>query len=92
MFIIQINLNHDWTAQDLFIQHMAEFQIDVACVSEPVSVPRNSRWLSSADNLSAIFIGSRRLRGKCLPVQINHNFVVAKCDWFFYHFRLHFTE
>jgi len=29
MFITQINLNHNWAAQDLFIQHMAEFQIDV---------------------------------------------------------------
>jgi len=80
MRIIQINLNHRWTAQNLFVQHVAEHYIDIACVTDPASVPRNSRWLSSVDGLSAIFIGSRNLRGRCLPEKISRNFVVARCD------------
>jgi len=80
--VVQINLNHDWAAQDVLTQHVAEYRIDLACVSEPVSVPRNSRWLSSLNKQAAIFIGSERLRNKCIPIQVNNNFVVARCEWF----------
>jgi len=83
MRITQINLNHHWAAQNLLVQYVAEHQIDVACITEPASVPRNSRWFSSTDGLSAIFIGTRNLRGRCLPEKIGRNFIVARCDWFF---------
>jgi len=62
MRITQINLNRSWAAQDLFVQHMAEHQIDVASVAEPVSVPRNSRWISSANGLSGgTYVGNASL-------------------------------
>jgi len=46
------------------------------------SLPRSSRWLSSSDKRSAIVFGLSCLRRKYYPIQTNHNFVVARFDWF----------
>jgi len=54
--------------------------IDIACVSEPASVPHNPSWFSNADGLVAIYIGAKNLRGRCALIKAGSNFVVVKCD------------
>jgi len=62
---------------------MTEHKIDIACVSEPASIPHDSRWIASTDKLSAVVIGPTYLQGRCIPISSNNNFVVVKCDWFY---------
>ena len=50
--MIQVNLNHCRSAQDLLLQAMAEWQVHVAFVSEPYSVP--GRWLGDDDGVAAL--------------------------------------
>ena len=50
--ILQANTNHCRAAQDLLMQIMAEWLVDVAVVAEPYSVP--STWLGDRDGLVAL--------------------------------------
>jgi len=80
MRILQANLNHHWTAQNLLVQNMSEFQLDIACVSEPVVVPRNSQWFSSVDGNAAIYVEAKTLRGRCSLNKAGRNFVAISCE------------
>jgi hypothetical protein len=50
--ILQTNTNHCKAAQDLLVQVMAEWLVDVAVVAEPYSVP--SRWLGDGSGSVAM--------------------------------------
>lgn len=44
---LQANLNHSAGAQDLFVQSLAEWSIDVGIVAEPYRVPDGPNWFRS---------------------------------------------
>ncbi|XP_061385255.1 uncharacterized protein LOC133320635 [Danaus plexippus] len=48
--ILQANINHCAAAQDLLLQSMAEWSINVAVVSEPYFVPPNDHWVVDLDD------------------------------------------
>ena len=50
--ILQANTNHCRAAQDLLMQTMAEWLVDLAVVAEPYSIP--GRWLGDRDGLVAL--------------------------------------
>jgi len=43
--IIQLNLNHARNATDMLVQDMGEKEYSLAVISEPHTVPRDSRWV-----------------------------------------------
>ncbi|XP_047992758.1 uncharacterized protein LOC125231355 [Leguminivora glycinivorella] len=52
--ILQANINHCAGAQDLLLQSMAQWSIDVAVVAEPYYIPPNHNWAADVDGLVAI--------------------------------------
>jgi len=48
--IIQLNLNHARNATDMLVQAMSEQGYSLAIISEPHTVPRDSRWVGSTDS------------------------------------------
>lgn len=52
--VLQANLNHSAGAQDLLLQTMAEWLIEVAVVSEPYFVPPRDNWVADVDGLVTI--------------------------------------
>lgn len=52
--ILQANINHSAAAQDLLIQTMAEWAIQVAVVSEPYYVPSRDNWVGDESGTAAI--------------------------------------
>jgi len=58
--VLQVNLNHCWTAQQLLSQTMAECGTDVALISDyyhPMGQPDN--WVASTDSKCAVFVSNR---------------------------------
>ncbi|XP_061380499.1 uncharacterized protein LOC133319550 [Danaus plexippus] len=51
---LQANGNHCAGAQDLFLQSMVEWAVDVAVMSEPYYVPAQPHWVGDADGSVAI--------------------------------------
>ncbi|XP_011263513.1 uncharacterized protein LOC105255745 [Camponotus floridanus] len=52
--LLQANLNHSARAQDLLLQTLAEWNIDLAVAAEPYRVPAKSNWIGDADGSVAI--------------------------------------
>ncbi|XP_049874443.1 uncharacterized protein LOC126372638 [Pectinophora gossypiella] len=52
--ILQANVNHSARAQDLLLQSVAEWLIDVAMVSEPYSVPPRENWVGDRTGMAAL--------------------------------------
>ncbi|XP_039760465.1 uncharacterized protein LOC120635609, partial [Pararge aegeria] len=52
----QANLNHCARAQDLLIQHMAEWQIQVATAAEPYFIPTQSNWAGDVEGSVAVVV------------------------------------
>ncbi|XP_013161430.1 PREDICTED: uncharacterized protein LOC106113211 [Papilio xuthus] len=50
------NLNHCARAQDLLVQSVAEWSVQIAVVSEPYFVPDRDDWLSDKDEVVALFV------------------------------------
>jgi len=56
--LLQGNLNHSARAQDLFMQALAKWQIEIAVVAEPYYVPDNRpNWLGD-DAGSVTIVGA----------------------------------
>lgn len=51
---LQANVNHCAAAQDLLLQSMAQWLIEIAIVSEPYFVPPRSNWVADVDGSVAI--------------------------------------
>jgi len=60
------------------MQNTYELNIDIACLSEPASVPSTSHWFSSLDKLAAIYIKSSSIISKCALFKISRSFVVVR--------------
>lgn len=74
--IIQANINHCRSAQDLLLQSMAEWGVDIAVVAEPYLVPVT--WLGDRDGSVAIVLRQSRYSLPFSLVQKGNGFVVAK--------------
>lgn len=81
--MIQLNLNHCETAQQLLFQTVAEKKCDVALLSEPYRIPEGNRnWLSDPPKAAAIWVTGQ------FPIQelvaAEEGFVIAKVNEVFY--------
>ncbi|XP_073966994.1 uncharacterized protein [Choristoneura fumiferana] len=62
--LLQTNSNHSARAQDLFMQVLAEWRIDVAVVAEPYYVPPQQNWVGDTEGLVAVVVpaaGTQRI-------------------------------
>ncbi|XP_069362437.1 uncharacterized protein [Maniola hyperantus] len=55
---LQSNLNHCAAAQDLLLQSIAEWQIDVAVACEPYYIPTQSHWVGDLDGSVVVLTGN----------------------------------
>lgn len=81
--MIQLNLNHCDTAQQLLFQTVVEKKCDIALLSEPYQVPEGNRnWLSDPPKAAAIWVTGQ------FPIQelvaAEEGFVIAKVNGVFY--------
>lgn len=82
--MIQLNLNHCDTAQQLLWQVVAEVRCDVAILAEPYHIPpQNRNWLADPTKSAAIWVTGR------FPVQevvapTEEGFVIAKVNGVFF--------
>ncbi|XP_041978640.1 uncharacterized protein LOC121732753 [Aricia agestis] len=53
---LQANVNHSAAAQDLFLQTVAEWSVDVAVVSEPYYVPSQPHWAGDDEGSVAVVV------------------------------------
>jgi len=83
MNLLQINLNHHWAAQNLMVQNVAERDFSIACVSEPLSVPRTPHWFASRNGTAAIYVGNKDTLRKCVLKETGRNFIMIKCEQFY---------
>ena len=51
---LQANINHCASAQDLLVQSVAQWGIDIAVVAEPYFVPPRANWMGDVEGLVAI--------------------------------------
>lgn len=54
--VLQVNLNHSASAQDLLCQSMAEWLIQIAVVAEPYFVPDRVSWIGDLDGVVALIV------------------------------------
>lgn len=54
---LQANLNHCAAAQDLLLQSMAQWKIDLAVACEPYYIPSRGNWMGDLDGSVAILTG-----------------------------------
>ncbi|XP_045449088.1 uncharacterized protein LOC123657609, partial [Melitaea cinxia] len=74
--VLQANVNHSAGAQDLFLQSMAEWCVDVGIVAEPYAVPLCPQWAGDTEGLVAIVVRSGA--GPSLVVKARgHGYVAA---------------
>lgn len=52
--VLQCNINHSAGAQDLLVQSLAEWSIDLAVVTEPYAVPDRATWFGDTAGVVAI--------------------------------------
>lgn len=85
MQVIQLNLNHCDTAQQLLWQTVVEKKCDIALLSEPYRVPERDRdrnWLADPTNAAAIWVTGRFPFQELVAAE--EGFVIAKVNGVFY--------
>lgn len=76
--LLQGNLNHSAGAQDLFLQHLAEWEIGLAVVAEPYFVPNNHpQWVGDVDGSVAIVAGGGAESPPLVRKEAGRGFVAA---------------
>lgn len=75
---IQGNLNHCAQAQDLLVQTIAQWSIDVGIVAEPYRVPARNDWVGDVNESVALVFGPKITPPLCGNTTRGHGFVVAK--------------
>ncbi|KAJ0172319.1 hypothetical protein K1T71_012292 [Dendrolimus kikuchii] len=65
LLVVQGNLNHCAAAQDLLVQSLAQWGIQLAVVAEPYYVPPRSDWAGDLDGSVAIIV---RTAAACPPL------------------------
>ena len=59
MKLLQLNLNHCESAQDLLKQSLIEHKIDIAIISEQYRTPNTRNWFADLSDKAAIWISNR---------------------------------
>ena len=73
---LQANVNHSSGAQDLLVQSIAEWSVDIAVVCEPYLVPDNTNWIGDLDGSVTVVSGDNN--GPTLtPLERGSGYVVA---------------
>lgn len=54
--ILQANINHCARAQDLLIQSMAQWLVNVTVISEPYNIPSRDNWVADLDQTVALTV------------------------------------
>jgi hypothetical protein len=73
--MIQGNLNHCRSAQDLMTQTMAEWQVDVGIFAEQYFIP--DRWFGDLDGLVAVFSRTSSVYPPLSLLERGHGFVAV---------------
>lgn len=77
--LLQANINHCAGAQDLLMQSLAEWNIELAVVSEPYTVPNRHNWLGDILD-SVTIVGGTAINAPSLSILARgEGYVVA--DW-----------
>lgn len=76
--VIQINLNHARQAQDLLMQHVAEWGAEIAIIAEPHRVPNSPGWVVDQTGRAAIHATTARTGGNLRLAERGHGYVVAR--------------
>lgn len=76
---LQANINHAARAQDLFLQSMVEWQIEMAVVAEPYFVPPRDNWVGDVDGL--VVIVSSGVTGIPPPVVVARGRGYVAVEW-----------
>jgi hypothetical protein len=80
MQVIQLNLNHCETAQQLLYQTASKTDASIAVLSDPYQVPAgNGRWVSDATGTAAIWIAGNYPFQEVISTS-NEGFVIAKIN------------
>ena len=75
MRVLQLNLNHCEAAEDLLRQNVIEHKIDIAVLSEPYSIERNSLWVTDRSGMASIWACGR------YPLQQSASITEDGCTW-----------
>ncbi|CAK9834492.1 Retrovirus-related Pol polyprotein from type-1 retrotransposable element R1 (Fragment) [Anthophora retusa] len=78
MRLLQTNLNHSRGAQDLLVHTLREWEVGLAVVAEPYSVPTHSNWLGDECGSVAIVWGGVENSPACSPLSKGEGFVAAQ--------------
>jgi hypothetical protein len=76
--VLQANLNHSARAQDLLCQHLAEWSIEMAVVTEPYLVQQRNNWFGDRDGLVAVIGASDPLALPMTLVESGEGFVAVR--------------
>lgn len=76
--LLLANLNHSVRVQDLFVQTLAEWKIDVAVVTEPYQMPRRHNWLGDTGGLVAVVREAAANATPLYPVAKRRGYVAAE--------------
>lgn len=67
--LLQVNLNHCWNTHDFLLHNVAELNIGVCAVSEPVHVSDSQLWFSSLNGSAAVYWCPDRLNVICTLIR-----------------------
>lgn len=73
--VLQCNINHSWSAQDMLEQNMIDLKIGLCVISEPIRIPNTVFWFGKA----AINWNPEILRDPCTLAGKGRHFVAIRC-------------
>ena len=76
--LLQTNLNHCAGAQELLMQSMAEWSIELAVIAEPYKVPDCPNWISNEEKSVAIARGEQENSPPVRALERAQDFIAAK--------------
>ncbi|KOB77016.1 reverse transcriptase [Operophtera brumata] len=76
--VLQCNLNHCRSAQDLVLQTFAQWSIALAVVAEPYRIPDHPRWFGDELDSVAIYWGGSQGDPPCALIERGQGFVATE--------------
>ncbi|XP_076301787.1 uncharacterized protein LOC143219865 [Lasioglossum baleicum] len=76
--ILQANLNRCRRAQDLMVQHLAEFGVGLAVVTEPYFIPSHPHWFGDVEGSVVVWFSRDRTAPPCTEVDRDRGMVLVK--------------
>lgn len=78
--LLQINLNHSRTAQDLCMKYVNSNNIAIVCISEPHKIKENYQWIGIPKGNAAIFWNSKEYKKNIKVVSKKENYVIITIE------------